>query len=122
MKVYDWCMKLFIGFLKKYTKLFLIKEKNIEKVLLHKKPTFVIFLTPTCYDCERLSLRLLYLLYLSKKNGYSLKFCDMDDSKDLAKKYDIDVKPTMIYFESGKEKGRYFHFKEIFHALKKNKK
>lgn len=122
MSLYDRCMIFFSYLLKKYSKVFVRKEKEIERLAEHKKPTLIIFWHPTCYDCEKLFLRFIYIYFLSKKNKYTLKFCDIKENEWLKKKYDVDVVPTMIHFQDGKEKGRYLHFKEIYHALKKIKK
>lgn len=122
MNLYDRCMIFFSYLLKKYSRVFVRKEKEIERLAQNKKPTLIIFWHPTCYDCERLFLRFIQIYFLSKRHKYTLKFCDIKENEWLKKKYHIDVVPTMIHFQEGKEKGKYLHFKEIYNALKKIKK
>lgn len=91
-----------------------------EKVLKADKPVLVDFFATWCGPCKRLG-PVLDEIAESSSSFYVYKI-DVDDSGDIAEKYNVMSVPTMVVFKNGEQTGKLvgLHTKEeIINTIEK---
>lgn len=98
-----------------------IEEKDFEQEVLKKdKMVLVDFFATWCAPCQMLMPVLESIA--SEREDFDIIEIDIDESKDLAMKYDIEAVPTMIIFKNGTaidKIGGYYNKEELEEELKR---
>lgn len=98
-----------------------IEEKDFEQEVLKKdKMVLVDFFATWCAPCQMLMPVLESIA--SEREDFDIIEIDIDESKDLAMKYDIEAVPTMIIFKNGTaidKIGGYYDKEELEEELKR---
>lgn len=81
-----------------------VNEQNFDQEI-KSGVVLVEFYGPWCGPCKRLS-PVLDKIADNLPEGKKIVKVNIDQSKDLAKQYDVSGVPTMILFKKGKEAGR----------------
>ena len=79
----------------------------------------VIFGHPLCGPCQQIMMKLPYYMYKAVRNKYTLKFCNINELKSIAKEYGITITPTLIYFKQTEEYKRYDDPEKLLNFLSK---
>lgn len=80
----------------------IVQKDEFEKIINESKPTIVDFFATWCGPCKMLS-PILEKVEEDSKGEFNIVKIDVDESYDVAKKYEIMSVPTMIIFKDGDE-------------------
>lgn len=92
-----------------------------EDVIKSSKPVLVDFFATWCGPCSMLAPVLEKVS--NERKDFDIAKVDIDQSLDIAEKYDIQVVPTMLLFKNGEIKGQlvgYVPEEEIIKFVEKN--
>jgi len=89
----------------------ILTDQNFsEKVIKNQKPILVDFWAEWCMPCSMIS-PILEKLAEEYGDKFVLAKANVDQTQDIAQKYEIEAIPTVIFFRNGKPIGRFIGVK-----------
>lgn len=111
----------FSNIIKKYTNFMIKSEFELTKIISKNKKVIIIFGHPLCSWCQKIMCLIPYFFIKSLFKNITLKFCNVNENKNIITKFWIVISPTLCYFEDNILKEKFEDEKVILNNLSKMK-
>lgn len=117
MEIINTIMTYWANIMKKTTNFMISSEENLNQNIEKNKKLIIIFGHPKCHPCQKIMLRIPFIIFRFARKWYKIKFCNIKENHKIAENLGISHTPCLIEFIDKKKWKIIKDTNEVFNFL-----